>query len=104
MARKTIKIRARELDGLVTIKAVMTHPMEDGKRKIKKTGKKIPPHFIREIVVTRNGQLVMEGYWGKSISRNPYLALQIAGNKGDRVSLSWIDNRGNSDSASFRVR
>ena len=103
MAR-TIKIRAHEIDGLVTIKSVINHPMETGKRKIKKTGKKIPPHYIREVIVSRNRRIVMEAFWGKSISRNPYLSLQIPGRKGDAITVSWLDNRGNSDSRTARVR
>ncbi len=104
MPARTIKIRAREVDGLVTIKSVINHPMESGLRKIKKTGKKIPPHFIKEVVVTRNRRLVLEAFWGKSVSRNPYLSLQIPGRKGDLVTIAWIDNRGNSDKATARVR
>ena len=101
---KTIAIRAYENDGLVTVKSVINHPMENGQRKIKKTGKKIPPHYIREVVVSRNRRIVMEAFWGKSISRNPYLALQIPGRKGDTITISWLDNRGNADSVSARVR
>lgn len=103
MAR-TIKIRAHEIDGLVTIKSVINHPMETGQRKIKKTGKKIPPHYIREVIVSRNRRIVMEAFWGKSISRNPYLSLQIPGRKGDAITVSWLDNRGNSDSRTAKVR
>ena len=103
MAR-TIKIRAHEIDGLVTIKSVINHPMETGKRKIKKTGKKIPPHYIREVIVSRNRRIVMEAFWGKSVSRNPYLSLQIPGRKGDAITVSWLDNRGNSDSRTAKVR
>ena len=103
MAR-SIKIRAREVDGQVTVKSIINHPMETGLRKIKKTGKKIPPHYIREVVVSRNRRIVMEAFWGKSISRNPFLSLQIAGKKGDVITISWLDNRGNSDTATARVR
>ena len=46
---KTVKIRAWEREGMVSIKAIIAHPMENGLRKIKKTGKKIPPHYIREV-------------------------------------------------------
>lgn len=101
---KTIKIRAHEIDGQVTVKSVINHPMESGLRKIKKTGKKVPPHFIREVIVSRNRKIVMEAFWGKSISRNPYLSFQIAGRKGDSITISWLDNRGNSDSVSAKVR
>ena len=102
--KPTIKIRAREMEGQVTVKSIISHPMETGRRKVKKTGKKIPPHFVREVIVSRNNQLVMEIFCGTSISRNPYLSFQLAGRKGDRITLSWLDNRGNSDSASVTVR
>ena len=83
---KTIKIRAREVDVLVTVKSVINHPMETGRRKIRKTGKKVPPHYIREVIVSRNQRIVMEAFWGKSVSRNPYLSLQIPGRKGDLIT------------------
>ena len=103
MAR-TLKIRAHEIDGQVIVKSVINHPMETGERKIKKTGKKISSHFIKEVVVSRNRRIVMETFWGKSISRNPYLSFQIPGSKGDTITISWLDNRGNSDTASAKVR
>ncbi|MEM7562491.1 MAG: thiosulfate oxidation carrier complex protein SoxZ [Pseudomonadota bacterium] len=99
----SIRIRAREREGQVVVKSIIRHPMENGKRKIKKTGKKVPPHFIREVVVSRNNRTVMEVFWGKTISANPYLSFQISGQKGDMITISWLDNRGNSDSASAFV-
>ncbi len=101
---KTINLRAYEKDGLVTVKSVISHPMETGLRKVKKTGKKIPPHYIREVIVSRNRRIVMEAFWGKSISRNPFLSLQIPGRKGDAITVSWLDNRGNSDKATVKAR
>ena len=100
MANST-RLRAWVIDDQIRVRAVISHPMENGRRKIKKTGKKIPPHFIRELVVSRNGRVVLEALWGKSISRNAYLAFEIPGRKGDRIELVWLDNRGNSDRASI---
>jgi len=100
----SIKIRAYDIDGQVTVKSIINHPMETGQRKIKKTGKKVPPHFIKEVIVSRNRKIVMEAFWGKSISRNPFLSFQIPGRKGDTITISWLDNRGNSDSATAKVR
>jgi len=100
----SIKIRAYDIDGQVTVKSIISHPMETGQRKIKKTGKKVPPHFIKEVIVSRNRKIVMEAFWGKSISRNPFLSFQIPGRKGDTITISWLDNRGNSDSATAKVR
>jgi len=100
----SIKIRAYDIDGQVTVKSIINHPMETGQRKIKKTGRKVPPHFIKEVIVSRNRKIVMEAFWGKSISRNPFLSFQIPGRKGDTITISWLDNRGNSDSATGKVR
>ena len=99
----SVKIRAYEIDGQLLVKSIIKHPMENGKRKVKKTGKKVPSHFIREVIISRNRKVVMEVFWGKSISRNPYLSLQIPGGKGDVITVSWLDNRGNSESASAQV-
>jgi sulfur-oxidizing protein SoxZ len=100
----SLKIRAHEIDGQVIVKSVINHPMETGRRKVKKTGKKIQSHFIKEVIVSRNRRLVMEAFWGKSISRNPFLSFQIPGRKGDTITISWLDNRGNTDTASAKVR
>jgi tetratricopeptide (TPR) repeat protein len=65
---------------------------------------KVPPHYIREFIVSRNRRIVMEAYRGKSILRNPYLAFEIPGRKGDLITISWLDDRGNSESATAKVR
>jgi sulfur-oxidizing protein SoxZ len=103
MAR-SLKIRAHEINGQVIVKSIINHPMETGQRKVKKTCKKIPSHFIKEVIVSRNRRIVMEAFWGKSISRNPFLSFQIPGRKGDTITISWLDNRGNTDTANAKVR
>ncbi|MCU7960912.1 MAG: thiosulfate oxidation carrier complex protein SoxZ [gamma proteobacterium symbiont of Bathyaustriella thionipta] len=104
MAKKSIKIRAKEKGGVVTFKALMTHPMETGMRKNKKTGKMYPAHFIQEVTVTSAGKTVMTAYWGGSVSKNPYLSFKYAGKKGDAINLTWKDNTGASDSADSKVK
>lgn len=101
---KTIKLRARETNGVVTVKSIISHPMETGLRKNRKTGKKIPARYIREVAVEANGTVVMEAYWGNAISRNPYLSFRYPGSKGDSIKLSWIDNVGDSDSVAAWVK
>jgi len=98
MAKKTIKIRAKSKDDIVTVKALMTHPMETGARK-DKSGALIPAHFIQEVTCEHNGKVVMTAMWGPAISKNPYLSFKFRGaNKGDTLKLSWVDNKGESDS------
>ena len=101
---KSIKIRAKESKGVVTVKALMNHPMETGLRKDKKTGKLIPAHHINEVVAKAGDKTVMDAVWGGAISKNPYLSFKYSGNKGDTLTLSWVDNKGNSDSETSKVK
>lgn len=100
----SIKVRAQEADGVVTVKALVSHPMETGLRKNRKTGKKIPAHFINEVIGKNNGTVVMTANWSGSISKNPYLSYKYKGSKGDQVEISWTDNEGKSDSIEATVK
>ena len=101
----SIKIRAKAKGGTTTVKALMTHPMETGLRKDKKTGQAIPAHFIQQVSCTHNGNLVLTTEWGSSVSKNPYLSFKFAGGAADDViELSWKDNKGGSDTASVTIR
>jgi sulfur-oxidizing protein SoxZ len=95
----SIKLKASVKDGVVEVKALMTHPMETGQRKDKKTGELVPAHWIKEIVVTAGDKTVMTANWGASISKNPYMAFNYKGAAGDKVKLSWTDSKGEKDSA-----
>ncbi len=101
---KSIKMRAK-LDGdVTTVKALVSHPMETGLRKDKKTGKMIPAHFIQEVVCEHNGNTVLTSLWGPAVSKNPYLSFKFKGaKKGDALKLSWVDNQGGSDSLETKI-
>ncbi len=102
--KKSIKLRAKSKKGIVTVKALMNHPMETGLRKDKKTGKLIAAHHIQEVVAEAGGNKVLDAVWGGAISKNPYLSFRYNGAKGDSVTLSWVDNKGNSDSITGTVK
>lgn len=92
-----IKIRARFKDGVTEVKALMTHPMETGRRK-SDLDALVPAHFIQLVTVTLNGTPVLEAQWGTGISKNPYLTFRLRGAKpGDRIALRWQDNKGESN-------
>lgn len=101
----SIKVRAKSKGGLVTVKALMSHPMETGLRKNKKTGKMIPENFIQEVTAEHNGKNVLTAYWGPAISKNPYLSFKFnGGNSGDSLKLSWTDNNGKSDTIDAKIK
>jgi len=104
MSKSTIKIRAKEKGGVVTVKSLMTHPMETGARKDSKTGELIPAHFIQEVTCKAAGKTVLTAYWSGGVSKNPYLSFKFKGAaKGDEIELSWVDNKGESDSATAKI-
>lgn len=100
-----IKIRAKEKNGIVTVKSLLKHPMETGNRKDKKTGNKIPAHYITEVNCEVNGKTVMKAYLGPGVSKDPYMSFDVKGaQKGDTVKLSWVDNKGESASGEATVK
>lgn len=103
MAKSTIKLRTKDKGGKIQVKALITHPMETGLRKNKKTGGKIPAHYITELVVAANDKPVLTAYWSGSVSKNPFLSFSYAGSKSDSVTLSWKDNTGKSDSLTKKI-
>ena len=103
MAKSTIKLKVKEKKGKINVRALITHPMETGLRKDKKTGKKIPAHYITEVIVEANGKALLTADWSGSVSKNPYLSFDYAGAKGDKVKLSWKDNMEKSDSIEKEV-
>jgi sulfur-oxidizing protein SoxZ len=99
-----IKIRASLQGDVADVKALMNHVMETGQRKDAKTGQLIPAHFIQTVNATLNGKVVLEAQWGAAISRNPFLGFKVKGAKaGDKVTISWVDNKGEKSSAEATV-
>ncbi len=89
-----MKIRAANKDGVTEVKALISHDMETGQRK-DANGAVIPAHFITELTVKHNDKLVLASEFGTAISKNPYLAFKFKGGaKGDKVVVSWKDNKG----------
>ncbi len=102
---KSIRIRANAKGDVVLVKALLTHPMETGLRKDKKTGKKIPANYIQEVDCTHNGKTVMTAQWAGAVSKNPYLSFKFGGGKsGDTVGIAWVDNLGKKDSIETKVK
>jgi sulfur-oxidizing protein SoxZ len=100
----SIKIRAKVDGDVTTVKALISHPMDTGLVKDKKTGNLIPAHFIQEVTCEHNGKNVLTALWGPAISKNPYLSFKFKGAKaGDSLKLSWVDNKGESDSTETKI-
>jgi len=91
-----MKIRASNKDGVTEVKVLMSHEMETGQRK-DSAGAVVPAWFITELSAKHNDKVVLAGEFGPSVSKNPYLAFKFKGGaKGDKVVVTWKDNKGES--------
>ena len=89
-----MRIRAQAQGDKTTVRVLVGHEMESGQRK-DAAGKTVPAWFIQSINATWNGKTVMSAQWGTAVSKNPYVQFSFKGGKaGEKVVVSWIDNRG----------
>ncbi|MDI1268493.1 MAG: thiosulfate oxidation carrier complex protein SoxZ [Polaromonas sp.] len=91
-----MRIRAQVAGSNATVRVLMSHEMESGQRK-DSAGKLVPAWHIAEVTATHNGKTVMTAEWGPAVSKNPFLQFSVKGAKaGDKVGVSWKDNKGES--------
>ena len=91
-----MRIRAQAAGGNATVRVLMAHEMETGQRK-DASGKTIPAWHIIEVTATHNGKSVLTAEWGPAVAKNPFLQFTIKGAKaGDKVAITWKDNKGDS--------
>ncbi len=103
MASNTIRARASLQDGVASVRALVSHPMETGQAR-DSDGELIPAHYIEDMHAELNGEKVMVAHMSQAISRNPYLSFQFEGaSSGDTLSLRWNDNKGDSDSTEITL-
>ncbi len=76
------------------VQMVITHPMETGLRKDKKTGKIIPKHVITKVEFLFNGQKVTTIHSGPGISKNPYFAIMMKVGGSGNLVIKYEDNKG----------
>lgn len=90
-----MRIRANvDASGVTEVKVLMNHEMETGQRK-DASGKTIPAWFIQNVTATHGGRTVLSAQWGPAVSKNPFMQCTVKGAKaGDKITVSWIDNKG----------
>ena len=99
-----MRIRATMAGDVADVKVLMNHPMETGLRKDAKTGQLVPAHFITEVIATVNGAPVLAAEMSGGVSKNPYLGFKVKGPKaGDKVAVSWADNKGDKNSVEATI-
>ncbi len=94
----SIRMKTVNVAGGVEVRAVISHPVSIGKLD-KASGKYRNAHYIEEIEVALNGKTIVHGDCSSGLASNPYLMFRVRGAMpGDKLRLSWKDNKGGSDS------
>lgn len=89
-----IRLHVTLTENHALVKALLTHPMENGFGK-NAQGALIPAHFIEQVTVLVNEEPVVTTHTGSGIAADPLFGWRIRGVKaGDTVSVVWQDNQG----------
>ena len=100
----TIRMRAIASGATTEVQALVQHPMDSGFVKDAQ-GKLIPPHYIEVVEFEHAGKAVFTAYWGPAVSKDPYIKFSFKGaQKGDDLTISWVDNKGASDSLVGKIQ
>ena len=100
----TIRVRAIASGENTEVQTLIQHPMDSGFVRDAK-GEVIPAHFIEELTFEYDGRKVFVADWGTAVSKDPYVKFSFkGGNKGDDLKVSWIDNKGESDTATVKIQ
>jgi sulfur-oxidizing protein SoxZ len=99
----TIRVRATSSGDITEVQALIQHPMDSGFVKDAK-GETIPAHFIQQLKFEHEGKDVFVADWGPAVSKDPYVKFSFkGGKKGDDLKISWVDNKGASDTATAKI-
>jgi sulfur-oxidizing protein SoxZ len=100
----TIRVRAIAGAEVTEVQSLIQHPMDSGFVKDAK-GDIIPAHHIEVVEFEHGGKIVFTALWGPAVSKDPYLKFSFKGaKKGDDLKVSWVDNKGASDSAVAKIQ
>ncbi len=98
----TTKIKAKLKDGIVEVKALVTHPMlsyQEAERAKKEV------NFITYVVAKVADKVVFEASTSQFLSKDPYIKFSFKGaNVGDTIELTWKDLKGNTDVSTEAIK
>jgi sulfur-oxidizing protein SoxZ len=93
-----MKMRATLGSGYTDVRVLMTHPM------LTEQQSKGQPHFIQNLTVKVNGKTAIEAQISQAVSRNPVFSFRLKGGaKGDKIEVSWLDNKGETNKTETAV-
>jgi len=104
VGRAIVRVPRRLSKGQVfKLQMVITHPMETGLRKDKRTGKIIPAHYLTKVEFFFNGKKVSEIDMSAGVSKNPYFALKMKAVESGTLTIKYQDNKGGKWEKSVKI-
>ena len=88
---------------IIEIKTLISHKMETGQRKDKKTGKPIPRQIINNFVAKFNGQTIFSMDIMPAVSANPYIKFNMRAEKSGEFEFTWVDDNGSNYSSKSKL-
>jgi sulfur-oxidizing protein SoxZ len=79
---------------VMEIKTLISHEMESGQRKDRKTGDLIPRQIINKFECKYNGEVVFSADMHPAISANPYMAFYVKADESGELEFLWHDDNG----------
>jgi len=99
----TIRVRATAGADTTEVQALVQHPMDSGFVKNAK-GEIIPPHHIETVQFETGGKVVFTALWGPAVSKDPFIKFAFkGGKKGDDLKITWVDNKGATDTTTAKI-
>ncbi|RTL50651.1 MAG: thiosulfate oxidation carrier complex protein SoxZ [Bradyrhizobiaceae bacterium] len=99
----TIRVRAIAGADTTEVQALVQHPMDSGFVKDAQ-GNLIPPHHIETVQFETGGKIVFTALWGPAVSKDPFIKFSFkGGKKGDDLTITWIDNKGATDTTTAKI-
>lgn len=100
----SMRIKAKEKNGIVEVKTMFKHDMTTYNQAEKKTGDRENANFITHISGTVNGKTVVDMSTSQFLSKNPIITFSFKGNKGDDLTLTWVDRKGETDTDTGKIK
>lgn len=105
MSKPRVKVpRTAEKDEVITIKTLISHKMESGQRKDRKTGEKIPRKIINKFTATFNGTKVFSVDIEPAVSANPFLQFTARVPESGEFEFTWLDDDGKTYSTKKSIK
>lgn len=78
---------------VITIKTLVSHPMETGFRR-DALGKRIPRNILTRFECLLDGERVFRADFHPAVAANPYLAFPLRAQRSGTLVFRWVDQQG----------